>query len=105
MARAAKRIDRLKLVADDRDVVVLRGHQFHDLRLKLVRVLVLVDHDVAILVRDLFAHLGAVFECFAESHEQIVVRQHVTAALEFLKRIEQRLEIATLVDKLRILSG
>ena len=51
MARAAERIDRLKLVADDGDVIVLSRHQFHDLRLELVRVLILVDHDVAILFR------------------------------------------------------
>ncbi len=33
MTGAAKRVDRLKFVADNRDVVVPRGHQFHDLRL------------------------------------------------------------------------
>src|ERR1051325_9501782 len=31
MTRAAKRIDRLKLIADNSDVVVTRGHEFHDL--------------------------------------------------------------------------
>ena len=52
---AAKRIDRLKLVADYSNVVVVRRHQFHDLRLKFVCVLILVHHDVAILVRKLLA--------------------------------------------------
>ena len=49
--RAAKRIDRLRLVADNRDVIVRGGKQTDDLRLQLVGVLILVDHHVAILLR------------------------------------------------------
>ena len=56
MTRAAKRVDRLKLVADDGHVIVSGGHQLYDLRLEFVRVLILVDHDVAILVRQPLAH-------------------------------------------------
>ena len=103
MTRTAKRIDRLKLITYDRDVVVPSSHQLHDLCLKLVRVLILVDHDVAILVRELFAHRSVAFERFAQTHEQIVIRQHVAAALKLLESLEQRLEIAALIDELRIL--
>src|SRR5687768_5161120 len=57
MTRAAKRVDRLKLVAYDGHVLVSGGHQLYDLRLEFVRVLILVDHDVAILVRQPVAQL------------------------------------------------
>ena len=44
--RAAERVDRLVVVADDRDVAMRLGEQRHELRLRPVRVLELVDQDV-----------------------------------------------------------
>ena len=79
------------------------SHQLHDLRLEFVRVLIFVDHDVAILIRELFAHRSVAFERLAQTHEQIVISQHVTAALELLESLEQRLQVAALIDELRIL--
>ena len=54
--RAAEAVDALVVVADDRHVAVLGGQQLHDLPLRVVRVLELVDQDVpiprALLVED-----------------------------------------------------
>ena len=44
---AAPAVDRLVVVADDADVAVLAGEQLHELVLRAVGVLVLVDEDVA----------------------------------------------------------
>ena len=52
---AAERVDGLIVVADDRDVVVAFREQRHEFRLRPVRVLELVDEDVAEPVLDLLA--------------------------------------------------
>ncbi len=55
------------------------------------------------MIAELFAHFGARFESFTKTHEQVVVRKHVARAFEILKRLEQRFEITSLVNELRIL--
>ena len=50
--RGAKRIDRLRIVADDGDAVAVRPQALQDFGLQHVRVLVLVDQDVVELAAD-----------------------------------------------------
>src|SRR5262249_13406270 len=56
-----------------------------------------------ILIGELLAHQLAVFECFSESNQEIVVSQHLLGALKVFKRLEERLKILPLIEKLGIL--
>ena len=81
----------------------MRGReQPHDLRLELVRVLVLVHHHVAVLLRELAAQLFAPFQSFAQADEQVVVGQEVARALELLEGVVQLFEGRALVREMRV---
>ena len=70
--RTAKAIDRLIVVADHRDVAVLRGEEVHEHVLGPVRVLVLVDQHVAEPVAPLLERLGVGAVELDELHDQVV---------------------------------
>ena len=69
---AAERVDRLVLVADHGDVPVALGEQRHEPELGVVRVLVLVDHDVAPPVLPGRPRLLVVLEQEHGAHDQVV---------------------------------
>ena len=70
--RAAERVDRLVLVADDADVPVLAAEQLEEAVLRVVRVLVLVDEDVAEGLAPALERLGEALEDLHREHEQVV---------------------------------
>ena len=70
--RTAKAIDRLIVVADHRDVAVLRGEEVNEHVLGPVRVLVLVDQYVAEPVAPLLERLGVGAVELDELHDQVV---------------------------------
>ena len=69
---APEGVDRLILVADDRDVPVALREERHEPELGVVRVLVLVDHDVAPPVLPGGARLLVVLEQEHGPHDQVV---------------------------------
>ena len=72
---AAEAVHRLVGVADDGDVAVAAGEEQHDLVLRLVRVLVLVDEDVLEALAVVLEHVGVVAEQ-AHGVDQQVVEVH-----------------------------
>ena len=56
--RAAPGVDALVFVADDADVLLRPGEQLHQLVLRTIRVLVLVDEQVTVAPVVSLAHLG-----------------------------------------------
>src|SRR5262249_23919291 len=103
-ASAAKRVDRLSLVAYNRYDAASAGNQLNDLCLQLVGVLILIDHQILILVPKLFAQLFAGVHCVSEPDQQIVVAQQMTIALVLFEFLEQHLKVLLFVDVLRILA-
>jgi hypothetical protein len=71
--RAAKRVDALRVVADDHDVIVRRGEQPHDVGLEAIGVLVFVDHDEAVGLGQPLSRRLVSFEQLLKLNEQIVV--------------------------------
>ena len=100
---AAKRVDALGVVADHRDVVMGRRQQTDDLRLQVIGVLVLVDHDEAIDVGQALAHLGVIGQKIAQlGQEIVVVEQRFGSACSPLAALDfGKLEID--VDQMRVL--
>ena len=81
--RAAPRVDRLVVVADDRQVAVLRGERLDPQVLGAVRVLVLVDVEVAPALLVLGEDVGRLVEQ-ADGLEQQVVEVERPGGLEAL---------------------
>ena len=69
---AAERVDRLVGVADREDVPVLAGEQLQEPVLRVVRVLVLVDEDVAEGLLPLLARVRMLLEHLDGAHDQVV---------------------------------
>ena len=69
---AAAAVDRLVRVADDEDVAVLLGEELEQPVLRVVRVLVLVDEDVAERFLPLLARLGEALEHVDREEEHVV---------------------------------
>ena len=69
---AAERVDRLVGIADREDVVVLRGEQLQEPVLRVVRVLVLVDEDVAERLLPFLLRLGEALEHVDREVEHVV---------------------------------
>ena len=94
MSAPRKRVDRLVLVADRADVPVLAAEELEEAVLRVVRVLVLVDEDVAERLAPALERLGETLEDLHREHEQVVevdgVRG-VEAALVQLVRLRDRL--------------
>ena len=78
---AAPRVDRLVVVADDADVLVCAPEEAHELELRAVRVLVLVDDDVAKAAGPLLAHVFAALE---ETRDLAHEREDAPPATVFL---------------------
>ena len=70
--RAAERVDRLVLVADRAHVPVLAAEELEQAVLRVVRVLVLVDEDVAERLPPALERLGEALEDLHREHEQVV---------------------------------
>ena len=101
--RPAPGIDRLRVVADDHDVLVLRGEQVHELGLDVVGVLVLLtEHELELPLVDPgdFLVLGQQFERLGE---QVVEIHRVRGLLLALVQVVDRLELFDLIQKVRIL--
>ncbi len=79
--RAAKRVDRLRVVTHRHHVAMLRRQQAHDLGLHRVGVLVFVDHDVAIGLGQTAAHLVVLRQQLDQTVEQVVVVEQPARAL------------------------
>ena len=77
--RTPKRVNRLRVVADDHQIAIFAAQRLQNLRLERVRVLVLVDQDVL----ELAGHLlrGWRRAQRAPEQEQVVVVEHVLGAL------------------------
>ena len=69
---AAEGVDGLVGVADGADVLVVGGEQLQQLVLRVVRVLVLVDEDVAERLAPLLGRVGEALEDLDREHEQVV---------------------------------
>ncbi len=94
----------LRVVADDHHVVMRAGEATHDVGLQDVRVLVLVDHDVAVLVTEALGELD-VGERVAQLHEEIVVVDELAARLELDVAPMQRDDRIELLVEMRVLVG
>ena len=69
---SAPRVDRLIFVTNHTDVVVLASEQLHQLVLRTVSVLVLVDQDVLVTLVITAAHFGRTLEQSHGLEQQIV---------------------------------
>ena len=72
MSAPRKRVDRLVRVADGADVPVLAGEQLQQPVLRVVRVLVLVDEDVAERLRQRSRASGKRSQHLDRQHQQVV---------------------------------
>ena len=79
--RAAPGVDALRVVADDRDVVMPRGQQVNQVALELVRVLVFVHEDELEAALVMFAHVGVLLQQLEPEREQVVEIHRVRRAL------------------------
>ncbi len=70
--RAAPGVDALRVVADDHDVMMLRGEQVNQVALELVRILIFVHEDELKSALVMFAHFGIVLQQFQPQREQVV---------------------------------
>jgi hypothetical protein len=80
-ARAAKRVDALRIVADDREIPMRRAHAAKDSRLQDVRVLVLIDEEVIVEAGDAGADLRRILEKQRPEEQQVVVVDEVPLRL------------------------
>ena len=101
--RGAEPVDRLRVVADDRQVAVgpERSHRREDVGLDRVRVLVLVHEDVVEHPRELRPGNRRRRECFPEQ-EQVVVVEGLLRALTFDVRPEDQADPVHVVDAPRV---
>ena len=72
MSAPAEAVDRLVRVADGADVPVLAGEQLQQPVLRVVRVLVLVDEDVAERLAPALERLGEALQHLDGQHQQVV---------------------------------
>jgi hypothetical protein len=100
--RAPERVDALAVVPDRHHVVVRARQAADDLRLQRVRVLVLVDHHVAVGARELLRDVGMVAQEVAEEHEEIVVIDEVLLALVAGVLLADPDEVVEVVVQLRV---
>ena len=104
---AAERIDGLVGIADDADVAVLAAEELKQPVLRVVRILVLVDEDVAERLLPAFPSLGEPLEHLDGQHEQVVEVDRVRRS-EALLVLAVDLGDGLLVeggDPLRVLAG
>ena len=103
--RGAEPVDRLRVVADHREVArrVRRSHPFQDVGLQRVRVLVLVDEHVIEHRRQRVARLGRGRQRFPEQ-QQVVVVQDVLIALADRVRLEDLPDAVDLVHAPRVVT-
>ena len=100
--RAAERVDRLRVVADDHHVPAHRGHRVDDVGLQLVRVLVLVDEDVAEAALERGGDLRVVVEQHFPEHEQVVEVHRVRVALALLVAAEDVHDLVAVDREVRV---
>jgi hypothetical protein len=81
---AAPSVDRLVIVADDADILAIAGEESHKLELSVVRVLILVDDDVAKALLPTLEDIGATLPKADDLANQIV-------EVERLKALKRRL--------------
>ena len=98
---AAKRIDRLRIVAHRHHVAMGRGEQPHQLGLDQVGVLVLVDHDVAVGVAEAPAHVVVLLEQLGQPVEQVVVVEQSALALVGVVGGGQPHQVVAMLDEMR----
>ena len=104
---SAQGVDRLVRVADDADVPVLLGQELEQAVLRVVRVLVLVDEDVAEGLLPALLRLGEALEHLDGEHQQVVEVDGVRGeepALVQLVRVGDRLVVEGL-DPVPVLGG
>ena len=104
-ARAAERVDALRVVAHDRDVPVAAAHPAQDARLEQVRVLVLVDENVVVESTDAVGERRRLLEHQRPEEQQVVVVDEI--ALRFAARVlgEDAHDVARELRELRKLVG
>src|SRR5665213_678159 len=72
LGTAAPGVDALRVVADDRDVVMPRGNQIYQIALQLVRVLILVHKDELKTPLIMFADVRVFLQQLEPEREQVV---------------------------------
>ncbi len=87
---AAERVDRLRVVADDRDVLLDARHPVDDLSLQTVGVLVLVDEDVIVRSTELRGRLRHLVEQPLPHQQEVVVVTGVAEPLALAVALEDR---------------
>ena len=102
---AAERVDRLGVVADDRDVLLDPRHPVHDVALQAVGVLVLVHEDVVVGGVQLRRGLGHLVEQPLPHQEQVVVVAGVAQALALAVALEDRDDLRLDLGKVRRVLG
>ena len=78
--RAAPRVNALRVVADDRDVLMPPGQQVNQVALELVRVLIFVHEDELKAALIMFAHVGMVLKQLEPERKQVVEVHRVGSA-------------------------
>ena len=78
------------------------GEAAHDLGLQPVRVLVLVDHDVAVRPRELRGDVGVVADEIAEEHEEVVVVDEVAITLVTPVPLLEAYEVLQVLVEVRV---
>src|SRR5690606_21657282 len=79
--RRTERVDRLSVVADDADARAVRLHRVHDVGLKRVRILILVDQHVLETIAEL-ARDPRLLDENLPIEQQVVVIENVLALLD-----------------------
>ena len=102
---AAEGVNRLRVVADDRDVLLDLRHRVDDVALEPVGVLVFVHEDVIVGGRQLRRGLGALVEQALPHQEEVVVVARVAEPFPFAVALEDRNDLRLDLGKVRRMLG
>ena len=102
---ATERVDALRVVSDDRDVLVRSTHAAENPRLHEIRILVLIDEDVVVERRDTIGERRGMLEHQRPKDEQIIIIDEV--ALDLAARVlgKNAQDVVGKVGKLRQLAA
>ena len=98
----AEAVDRLGVISHGHHIVVGHRQQPNDLRLEMIRILILVDHDVTVTPGEMLGEVRTIHEKVAQANEEIVVVQELLGRLVCRVLLTQAQEIVTVLEEMGV---